>query len=264
MIIQNELEEKDIETMKSLQLRETYAKGERKEYPVLKYSELSEYFSGEINISKSSNSSGDIEFSKTGENNPPEIRKIISESGKVTFLENDTSKEIEKMSDLSRVWLLFASNDKSNWVSLQVGQSKNNVAGEIEDVIKYLFFKYEPASEFANSAFYEKVCPKTTGSKDKRELLYSKIGREYKYFRICLLDVDKYLGTKPSNSNNNRTDAERIVEICKNQYAEAKIAFATLAVYWTLYSSGIDGQTIAFMQKILEEKKKVNLNKVDS
>lgn len=260
MMIQNELGERGIETMESLQLRETYAEGERKEYPVLKYPELSKYFSGEIHISKSSKSSGDIEFSKTGENNPPEIRKIVSESGKVYFLEDDTSEKIKEMSDLRRVWLLFASNDKSNWVSLQVGQSKNNVAGEIEDVIKYLFFKYEPASEFANSAFYEKVCPKTTGSKDKRELLYSKIGREYKYFRICLLDVDEYLEINPDSSIK-RTDAERIIEICKNQYAEAKIAFATLAEYWTLYSSGIDGQTIAYMQKTLQEK--ADLNKAD-
>ena len=44
----------------------------------------------------------------------------------------------------------------------------------------------------------------------------------------------------------NDNDVERIVEICKNQYAEAKIAYQTLAVYWRKVSSAIDGQTISY------------------
>lgn len=55
-----------------------------------------------------------------------------------------------------------------------------------------------------------------------------------------------YLGTKPDNDFN-ITDMERIIQICKNQYAEAKIAYQTLAVYWRIVSSGIDGQTIAYI-----------------
>ncbi|MCM1058054.1 MAG: hypothetical protein NC517_10670 [Firmicutes bacterium] len=69
--------------------------------------------------------------------------------------------------------------------------------------------------------------------------------KEYKNFRICFLNVDKYLRIEPTDIN--KTDADRITEICKNQYAEAKIAFETLAVYWNHYRSGIDGQTIVYI-----------------
>ena len=44
-----------------------------------------------------------------------------------------------------------------------------------------------------------------------------------------------------------KNDAERIVDICKNQYAEAKIAYETLALFWRKVSSGIDGQTISYI-----------------
>ena len=62
----------------------------------------------------------------------------------------------------------------------------------------------------------------------------------------CFLNVDKYLGIDFDNFTY-KNDIERIIQICKNQYAEAKIAYQTLAVYWRLYSSGIDGQTISYL-----------------
>ena len=65
------------------------------------------------------------------------------------------------------------------------------------------------------------------------------------------MDVDKYL--KITSSNSNETDAERIIEICKNLYAEAKIAYETLAVYWMQYKSGVDGQTISYIGEHEEE-----------
>ena len=77
------------------------------------------------------------------------------------------------------------------------------------------------------------------------------IGGKYKKFKICFLDVDKYLGISSESIRN--TDADRIVEICKNQYAEAKIAFQTLAIYWRKYSSGIDGQTLAYIAENPQE-----------
>ena len=76
-------------------------------------------------------------------------------------------------------------------------------------------------------------------------ILYRKIGYEGSEFKICVLNVDKYLGLKKVEKNN-KNDAERIIEICKNQYAEAKIAYQTLAVYWRRVSSAIDGQTISY------------------
>lgn len=72
-----------------------------------------------------------------------------------------------------------------------------------------------------------------------------KIGNESDEFKICVLDVDKYLGLEKI-AEPNKNDAERIIEICKNQYAEAKIAYQTLAVYWRKVSSAIDGQTISY------------------
>ncbi|MBO5057051.1 MAG: hypothetical protein J6C64_11960 [Lachnospiraceae bacterium] len=166
----------------------------------------------------------------------------------VEFSKENVPNKIEEISNSSRVWLLFASLDKNDWKCLQVAHSKNGVQSEIKDVIEFLFCNaYQNAENisYTNSAFYEKVCPKTT-NEPYRRLLYSKIGSEYKYFRICFLDVDKYLGTKPDNDSL-KSDSERIIQICKNQYAEAKIAYQTLAVYWRLCSSGIDGQTIAYI-----------------
>ncbi|MBO4750593.1 MAG: hypothetical protein J5546_09770, partial [Lachnospiraceae bacterium] len=50
-----------------------------------------------------------------------------------------------------------------------------------------------------------------------------------------------------------KSDAERIIEICKNQYAEAKIARQALAVYWRQFPSGVDGQTICYFAEHPEE-----------
>lgn len=202
-----------------MELRKPYKK---KEYRAKGYENLEEYFFKKEEIT----------FSKKN-NNPEKVKKEFS----------------KKMNDIRRVWILFACHKNCSWEALQVGHSKKNVINEIEDVIKFLFCEFNPDSEhisFTNSAFYEKVCPKDTNKENNRKLLYSKIGSEYEYFRICFLNVDKYLGTRPNNGTN-KTDVERIIEICKNQYAEAKIAFETLAVYWNLYSSGIDGQTIAYI-----------------
>lgn len=188
-----------------------------------------------------------------------DLKKFFSKE--VTFSKNNDSENVKQMLIskkiyvISRVWLLFASHDNSTWECLQVAQSKNSVQSEIETVIKFIFCKLDQTSEnisFTNSAFYKKVCPKVKNRKRSRELLYNKIGSEFEYFRICFLDVDKYLGIKPNN-NINETDVERIIEICKNQYAEAKIAYETLAVYWKLYSSGIDGQTIAYIAAHISE-----------
>jgi len=148
----------------------------------------------------------------------------------------------------SRVWLLFASNDNRNWECLQVAHSKNNVQKEVEEVIDLLLcqHKYNLKNvSYTNSAFYEAVCPNVK-KEFYRKFLYSCIGSKYEYFRIGFLNVDKYLGTK-TDSNTSNTDCDRIIQICKHQYAEAKVAYQTLAIYWRQYPSGIDGQTIAYI-----------------
>lgn len=147
---------------------------------------------------------------------------------------------------LSRVWLLFASNNNKDWDCVQVAQSRKEVRGEIEDAIINLYADFEAfeESKYTNSVFYKNICPPTTG-KEYNKRLYSKIGSEYTYFRFCLLDVDDYLGIEKTIHKKN--DAEMILDICKNQYAEAKIAYQTLAIYWRLCSSGVDGQTIQYI-----------------
>lgn len=147
-----------------------------------------------------------------------------------------------------RVWLLFAKIEVQGWICVQVAHSKNSIKEEIEFVLEHLSKKWDRNDcELNDSQFYKCVCPVPEQGEDYRNLLYRKIGNEGDEFRICVLDVDKYLGLKKVEKNNN--DAERIIEICKNQYAEAKIAYQTLAVYWRKVSSAIDGQTISYAVK---------------
>jgi hypothetical protein len=145
-----------------------------------------------------------------------------------------------------RVWLLFAKFE--DWVCVQVAHSKTDVKEEIEFVLKCLPQKWNRNDcelKLKDSQFYKCVCPVPDKGEDYRDLLYRKIGNESTEFIICVLDVDKYLGLE-KNAEPNKNDAERIIEICKNQYAEAKIAYQTLAVYWRKVSSAIDGQTISY------------------
>ena len=163
--------------------------------------------------------------------------------GELTFsIIKGQVKEESRKGVQSRVWLLFASNDSKSWECLQVGQSKNNVDAEVETILEYLVIEknVEPKK---NSAFYQNVCPE--GSKEEyRENLYSMIGHQFSNYRICFLDVDAYLKIDQLKAQN---DADNIIEISKNQYAEAKVAFETMAVYWRAYAPGIDGQTIAYI-----------------
>lgn len=171
--------------------------------------------------------------------------------GSVIEFDRDTKNPIKLLDGCeieSRVWLLFASCDKKDWECVQVGHSKNEVRAEVEYILRHYQKNYADYNNddisLSNSLFYKDVCPRIKGI-EYREGLYSKIGSEYKYFRIAFLNVNLYL--KISDSENSANDAERIIEICKNQYAEAKIAYETQAVYWRQYKSGIDGQTIDYI-----------------
>lgn len=200
-----------------MKLREPYEQFKSK---IKTYDDLKKHFSKEVIFSK--NEVVDI----------GEIKEQI-------ILENEV---------YSRVWLLFGKKENCNWECLQVAQSKSNIENEIDTVIEFLLAEHNnllKKVDYKNSAFYEEVCP-NVDSKKYREYLYRKIREEYDCFCICLLNVDKYLGIV-QEENEIKTDADKIVCICKNQYAEAKIAYQTLAVYWRLYSSGIDGQTITYI-----------------
>lgn len=157
--------------------------------------------------------------------------------------------EIPTVSELYndyRVWLLFAKFETQEWICVQVAHSKNSIKEEIEFTLKQLSKKWDKNDcKLKDSQFYKCVCPVPNQGETYRDLLYRKIGNEGNEFKICILDVDKYLGLKKIKKNNTN-DAERIIEICKNQYAEAKIAYQTLAIYWRKVSSAIDGQTISY------------------
>lgn len=186
-----------------------------------------------------------------------DLRGFFKQEITFSVSDKDVSKKIESINYCkSRVWLLFASNDFKKWECLQVAQSKRKVKDEINKAVAYLCSGININTdllEYKNSLFYVGVRPEPFDGYSYQEVLYSMIGKQYKHFKICILNVDKYLHITPSESN--ETDAERIVEICKNQYAEAKIAYETLAVHWKAYNSGIDGQTIAF---IAEQEDKSN------
>lgn len=196
--------------------------------------------------------------------NSPKLKSFVQRTAKkyedvkeyfcrdVEFSKNDKLEGVKKQifkdeKVASRVWLLYASHNGTDWECLQVGQSKNKVKNEINRVLKGLFGEFKQNTEvnnFTDSAFYENVCPEYKKG-EYPKLLYDKIGREYEHFRICFLDVDRYLGIESKNSK--KDDIERIVHICKNQYAEVKIAYQTLALYWRFCSSNVDGQTICYI-----------------
>lgn len=170
----------------------------------------------------------------------------------ITFNKGEQLKNsiISDLEDISRVWLLFAKNKDTQWRCLQVAQSKNDAIQEVKGVLDYIKLDYMGCKNNKNSAFYENVCPKGKG--EYRKMLYSKIGSEYSKFKICFLDVDKYLGLNRTDCTN-KCDGDRIIEICKYKYAEAKIAYQTLAVYWRQYRSCIDGQTISYIAEHPDE-----------
>lgn len=172
--------------------------------------------------------------------------------GEINYIVSKEEGAINKPPEIaqckSRVWLMFASSDANCWDCVQVAQSKDAL-NEIKDAIDYsLDFVFGNGVALDNSLFYENVCPSLTGEQKKEysHYLYSMIGREYEHIKICQLDVDKYLGINVLASND-VTEAERLIEICKNQYAEALIAYQTMAVYWNSYRSGVDGQLISYI-----------------
>lgn len=149
----------------------------------------------------------------------------------------------------SRVWSLFGSNDNENWDCLQVAQSKN-VSKEIKCDVELMFNnKYENLlSEVdqkdritKNTTFYSGSYEMKKGG-DRRKFSYSKMFSEYKYFRVCILKIDEYLSF--SDLVPDDEDMANILKIAKPLYAEAKLAYETMAKYWVMYSSGVDGQAI--------------------
>lgn len=178
----------------------------------------------------------------------------------VSFKRNDNCKDIINTIDDynfedNRVWALFGSNDNENWDCLQVAQTKKNISQEIKCDIEFMFEnKYEDLLSqieqkdriIKNTTFYNGSYEMGKGSdhekkSDPRKFSYSKMYSEYKFFRICILKINEYLSFSSLKLNE---DLVNILEIAKPLYAEAKLAYDTLAKYWNMYNSGVDGQAI--------------------
>lgn len=168
----------------------------------------------------------------------------------------NTLAQIEEIAtSQKRVWLLLGSNDKLDWECLQVAQTKKNIISEISEDVKYMLtFNYSNMiSELTmerrvskSSTFYENVYEideeVASNNNERRKYSYSKMKEEYRYFRICILKVDEYLGLVGVRSDNQ--NVLNMIAIAKNLYAEAMIAYDMLAKYWNMYNSGVDGQAI--------------------
>lgn len=174
---------------------------------------------------------------------------------------NQILKEIEKV-DFSEVfvWALFGKKNGHDWRCLQVAYA-NDIRDEIISDVKIMcsnnYSKLQKISDetniFKNSKFFKNVykMPSEDAGKleKKRQYSYSKMMEDYSDFKICILDIDSYLGVFNLDILVN-SDVKRIIDIAKFGYAEAKFSYETLALYWNSYNSGIDGRSIS---KILED-----------
>ena len=145
------------------------------------------------------------------------------------------------------VWALFGKEKTGEWRCLQVGQSKNKVKAEIESLIEFMSYDYNQLVESIkdgvrnrDSTFYSNIYQ--SSKEEKNKFLYSHIASQYDEFQLGLLDIDKYLGIKNLKFENKHIS--NIMKIAKPLYAEAKLAFETKSIYWTMFNSGVDGQAI--------------------
>ena len=174
-----------------------------------------------------------------------ELKDFFVENSEIAFSKSDRPNiKMDSIKAPSRVWALFArAGEDSGWTCLQAAQSKNAL-DEVKTAIEYMSDTNSVTilEERTNSAFYEKVCPKASGE-EYRKILYKMIWRDYSQFKFCFLDVDNFLGITQTDTDK---DAGKIIEICKHHYAEAKLAYDTLAVFWRKMNNGIDGLTISY------------------
>ncbi|KQB77453.1 hypothetical protein AB2T90_21385 [Clostridium butyricum] len=166
----------------------------------------------------------------------------------------DILKRIDNMKLNSNVWALFGKNESGEWNCLQVANAKD-IRAEIDDDVKLMFLNnYEDlVSAIASN---EKVCKDSTfymnvyemdsknagNRNEKRKFAYSKMKRDFSEFMVCTVKVEEYLDTANLKIHNH--DLMNIIEIACSPYAEAKFAYETLAYYWNMYNSGVDGQAI--------------------
>lgn len=176
------------------------------------------------------------------------------ESEKVILCEELVNKINEHDFKNKRVWAMFGSNDNNDFDCLQVGQEKD-IAFEIVEDVQFMFKnEYDDLIKCdeknlieLNTYFYEKAYKRVKSSADKREFMCSKMLRDYKYFKICILDVDEYLSLEDFEAENENIN--NIIKIAKYKYSVGKLAYETLVKYWNVDSSIVDAQTVVFFME---------------
>lgn len=176
------------------------------------------------------------------------------------FFEADTQfeslvDEIRKIQfGQNRVWILFGCSEKNRWECLQVAQTKNILTELSSDIELMLSNNYTELIEkiprdqrvHKSTTFYDDAyeidLDKANKRDEKRKYLYSKMGEEYKHFKICFLKIDEYLGLCGFTYKNE--NIINMINIAKPLYAEAMLAYDMQARYWNMYNSGVDGQSI--------------------
>lgn len=190
----------------------------------------------------------------------PFLREIV------TFKKNESNSNVDffnkfmkKIFSDDRVWILFGKDDESNeWEALQVAQTKENIKIEIIEAIQYLFSdayakltsvnaKFIHTQFYSNSYAIPSETPRGSYNEVKRKYQYSKMGNDYGEFKICVLEYMQYLQIPGEKFDND--SLKDIVAIAAPCYAEAKLAYDTLAKYWNAYKGGVDGQAIALFQE---------------
>lgn len=186
------------------------------------------------------------------------LEKVISFNRNENY--EDILKQISELKLNSNVWALFGKNNFDEWHCLQVASSKDIQTEILDDVYLMFLNNYQDlisnmtASEkvYKDSTFYREVYEmdsKSAGKiNERRKFLYSKMKRDFSDFMICTLKIEEYLDTANLKIHNH--DLINIIEIASSPYAEAKFAYETLAHYWNMYNSGVDGKAIMkFLEK---------------
>lgn len=160
--------------------------------------------------------------------------------------EIDTFKENSLLKSDDHLWALFGKNDEESWVCLQVGATIGSIIEEIESDIVLMKEENEDDAEkefiSVNTQFYENTYEVPKGkARDRRKYRYKKIHNDYEKLAFYSINIDAYLGLEE------RDDCKIIKEmiaISKMNYAEAKFAFETQAIYWNALRCGIDMKAI--------------------
>lgn len=164
----------------------------------------------------------------------------------VSFSKNDSLDDILKAIEYKenlQLWALLGWDDNEKLECLQVGASVDKAYQEIERNIRFMFSDVTSIDESSKRMNkFGKEIPSFKGT-DKRKNTYGYIYNKYEKLVFCEINIDDFLGidlSLKSQLNDISKDIANMIEIIKMNYAEAKVAIATRAVFWDTYRSGSD------------------------